>query len=88
MTTCPFDGHHCSTVGGCVYPCQPPRVPAVKPQRRWWPRGKHNGQRIVGVRFTVAVDVTYWRLLWGSVRDGRCWIVGPVRVWLAGEYEQ
>lgn len=33
-----------------------------------WPRGRHNGQRIVGVSFKVKIDVTAWR-----------WI--PVQVW-------
>ena len=30
---------------------------------RLWPRGKYNGQRIVGVSFKIVLDVTAWEWL-------------------------
>lgn len=51
-----------------------------------WPRGRHNGQRIVGCRWTVVVDITIWRLVWPSLRYGRCLGLGPLRIWWPPEY--
>ena len=25
-----------------------------------WPRGRYNGKRIVGIRFTTQIDITCW----------------------------
>ena len=52
-----------------------------------WPRGRYNGQRIVGVMCKVVVDITDWRLRWGSVLHGTCWIVGPLHVWIGAAYD-
>ena len=52
-----------------------------------WPQGKYNGRRIVGFRVIAALDVTQWRLLWGSLEYGSCWAIGPLRFWLQAEYE-
>ena len=53
-----------------------------------WPRGRYNGQRIVGVRFTFAIDVTTW--MWKpqiGCYCGAChWLC--FRSWTAFEYEQ
>lgn len=53
-----------------------------------WPRGRNNGQRIIGARVVVVFDVLFWRLRWGSVRYGQCWCFGPFRWWLSAEYER
>lgn len=52
-----------------------------------WPRGKYNGQRIVGFEVKVVVDVRRWMLVWPHFLYGRCLAVGPLRVWLSPAYE-
>lgn len=52
-----------------------------------WPRGKYNGQRIVGLEVKVVVDIRHWLLIWPQFRYGRCLALGPVRVWLSAAYE-
>jgi hypothetical protein len=55
-----------------------------KPDR--WPRGKFNGQRVVGVVCTIKVDITQWDLRWfGSY--GACACIGPIRIWVGWNYE-
>lgn len=51
-----------------------------------WPRGKYNGQRIVGVSITAAVDVTWWSLGLPSFKYGTCLSLGPVHIWFNGRY--
>lgn len=55
-----------------------------------WPRGKHNGRRIVGFRVNVLFDIT---IPLTDVchpfplRYGRCLGLGPLRIWFHPEYE-
>lgn len=52
-----------------------------------WPRGRFNGQRIVGVHVAVSVDVTRWRcFIYGrhTIAIG----LGPVIVWPRLEYRE
>ena len=51
-----------------------------------WPRGKYNGQRIVGIVAKISVDVTHWRwtprlYAWSGCLHWLCF-----RAWLAAEY--
>ena len=41
-----------------------------------WPRGRYNGQRIVGVSFRVGVDLRFWLWLPSSLRrpTGMHWL--------------
>ncbi len=54
-----------------------------------WPRGRANGQRIVGVEWKLRVDLTRWRLVfdWPSYQ-GPVIALGPVIVWLSWEYKR
>jgi hypothetical protein len=52
-----------------------------------WLRGKYNGQRIVGFRLIMALDITQWGLRRGSIENGSCTKIGPLRFWLSAEYE-
>jgi|GEM_PF-3858076 len=52
-----------------------------------WPRGRYNGSRIVGLRFRVVIDVTYWHwwpqyLRYANAVRWLCVLVG-----LEAEYE-
>lgn len=53
-----------------------------------WPRGRYNGQRIVGVSFKVVLDVTTWR--WWPLIGHYCgafhWLC--FRTWTGWEYDQ
>lgn len=56
-----------------------------------WPRGKYNGQRIIGVSFKVKVDLTRWAwlpetspLLW-KWSGGLHWLC--FMTWTNWEYE-
>jgi len=52
-----------------------------------WPRGKYNGQRIVGISFKIAIDITHWT--WKPFIGHYCgachWLC--VRTWTQWEYE-
>ena len=50
-----------------------------------WPRGRYNGQRIVGVDIHVIVDVCWWTWCLPN-RWGRCLGMGPLRVWVSAAY--
>ena len=52
-----------------------------------WPRGRLNGQRIVGVVVKVRVDVRRWRLGLPT-RYGVCLSIGPVHIWFSAAYER
>lgn len=51
-----------------------------------WPRGRYNGQRIVGFEIKFIFDVSYWRvrLLRGWVRG---LILGPLRWYMTLRYK-
>lgn len=51
-----------------------------------WPRGKYNGQRIVGFDVRVRFDISWWSLSWPSLFYGTCLSVGPFHVWFSGSY--
>lgn len=53
-----------------------------------WPRGRYNGQRIVGCRWTVVIDVTCWRFVWPRPLYGTCLGLGPLRIWWTPEYDR
>jgi hypothetical protein len=50
-----------------------------------WPRGRYNGERIVGLSVKVRVDVTRWHL-WMPTRYAWCLWVGPVGMYFGWEY--
>ena len=52
-----------------------------------WPRGKYNGQRIVGFNVQVKLDVTYWtwRPVWLPFCHGLHW--GCCLTWWNLNYE-
>lgn len=52
-----------------------------------WPRGRFNGQRIVGATVKVSFDLTWWSLGWPSFRSGTCLSLGPLHVWLGWAYD-
>lgn len=43
-----------------------------------WPRGKYNGQRIVGLEVKVVFDITTWDWCWPSILYHRCLGLGPL----------
>lgn len=53
-----------------------------------WPRGKYNGERIVGVRAKVVIDVTQWwlccKLFYGTLYIH----IGPVHMWIEKEFRR
>lgn len=51
-----------------------------------WPRGRYNGQRIVGLEARVCFDVTWWSLRLPDFRNGTCLSIGPLHVWLRAAY--
>lgn len=51
-----------------------------------WPRGKFNGQRIVGVVVKFRLDFRRWRFVLPD-RFGRCLALGPLSVWIEAAYE-
>ena len=53
-----------------------------------WPRGRYNGQRIVGLEFKVKLDLTDWTFVPRAIRYAHClhWLC--VRVWLHAVYDQ
>lgn len=51
-----------------------------------WPRGRYNGQRIVGVEVKCCVDFTWWGLALGSVTYATALSVGPFHVWVGAVY--
>ncbi len=52
-----------------------------------WPRGKYNGDRIVGFELKVRFDIRCWRLTMPD-RYGTCLGLGPLRIWLTAAYDQ
>ncbi len=52
-----------------------------------WPRGKHNGLRIVGVVVTIHVNVRDWGLGLSLLRRTLRMFVGPVHIWIDPNYE-
>lgn len=52
-----------------------------------WPRGRYNGQRIVGVWFKISLNVTHW--IWVPWVGHDCgafhWLC--FRTWTGWEYE-
>ena len=52
-----------------------------------WPRGKYNGQRIVGVVLKARLDVRRWRFGLPN-RFGTCLSVGPLHVWFEAAYDE
>ncbi len=53
-----------------------------------WPRGKYNGQRIVGFRVTISIKVDRW-FWWpyiGGYSGAFHW--GPVFSWWTAEYRE
>lgn len=53
-----------------------------------WPRGRYNGQRIVGVSFKITCDITYWIWLPKFIRysGGLHWLC--FRTFTHLEYDQ
>lgn len=51
-----------------------------------WPRGRYNGQRIVGVDVKLVIDVLRWRF-YGPSRFTKMFAVGPVRMYFYWKYE-
>jgi len=51
-----------------------------------WPRGKHNGLRIVGVRMRVEIDLAdrWWYI--GRPAGDMVVAMGPFHVWLGWKY--
>lgn len=53
-----------------------------------WPRGKYNGQRIVGITFKVQIDITCWEwwpvFIWRHC-GGVHWLC--VRTWTGWTYD-
>lgn len=53
-----------------------------------WPRGKYNGQRIVGTTFKIAIDITDWQwkplIIWWQC-GGIHWLC--VRTWTSWTYD-
>lgn len=51
-----------------------------------WPRGKHNGQRIVGFEIKIKLDVTFW-MLTASWNYGEPYVfIGPLRIQVSANY--
>ena len=51
-----------------------------------WPRGRYNGQRIVGVTVKADIDVLNWGLSLPT-RYGGCLWLGPLRLWVSACYD-
>jgi hypothetical protein len=51
-----------------------------------WPRGRYNGQRIVGMEVKVRLDITSWHWCLPN-RYGRCLGLGPLLVWVHASYD-
>jgi hypothetical protein len=51
-----------------------------------WPRGRYNGQRIVGFVVKVRVDLLWWGFRLPSIKYGQCGSLGPLHVWLEAAY--
>lgn len=52
-----------------------------------WPRGKYNGQRIVGIEVKVRIDVTHWAI-WFHLRSCSSGFgIGPLIVHYGFNYE-
>lgn len=52
-----------------------------------WPRGRYNGQRIVGFVVKTRFDLLWWGFHLPSIKYGRCGSLGPLHVWLEAAYE-
>jgi hypothetical protein len=50
-----------------------------------WPRGKFNGQQIVGYEVKARLDFTMWRLGLPN-RFGVCLSLGPLHIWFNAVY--
>lgn len=53
-----------------------------------WPRGRYNGQRIVGIEVSMKLNVTDWTLVPRMPRYSHCLHWFCVRVWLCAVYDQ
>ena len=51
-----------------------------------WPRGKYNGQKIVGIEFKFKVDITFWRLLLKWNFGEPYFFLGPFRLQISPVY--
>lgn len=52
-----------------------------------WPRGKYNGQRIVGIEIRMKIDILEW---WWELRyrhGTQRIFMGPVHIWIDTNYE-
>lgn len=52
-----------------------------------WPRGKYNGQRIVGIEVRIKIDILKW---WWQLSNRHGWLrifIGPVHIWIEANYE-
>jgi hypothetical protein len=52
-----------------------------------WPRGKYNGERIVGFEFKFQMDVTDWAWIPRSPKYSHClnWLC--FRIWVQAHYD-
>jgi hypothetical protein len=51
-----------------------------------WPRGKYNGQRIVGIEIRFKLNITYW-LCTASWNYGEPYVfIGPLRIQVSAVY--
>jgi hypothetical protein len=53
-----------------------------------WPRGRYNGQRIVGFEVTVKLNIKDWTFIPRNPRYSHCFHWLCVRVWLHASYDQ
>ena len=53
-----------------------------------WPRGRYNGDRIVGVEIKIKIDVTTWGHWCLPNRWGKCLGLGPLWVWFSAAYRR
>lgn len=61
----------------------------MRKANEWWPRGRYNGRRIVGLRLDILFDVTIpiWNLCHPfPLYYGRCLGLGPLRIWITPAY--
>jgi len=53
-----------------------------------WPRGKHNGQRIVGVEVKFVISLTFWALKLGWNFGNPMIHFGPLHFWFQTVYDR
>lgn len=51
-----------------------------------WPRGRYNGQRIVGFEIKIRCDILEWGWQLPNLKYGVCGRLGPFRIWLSAAY--